>query len=391
MRSIYGVRTLIGRFHPVRPLLTSSALLAGVIALAGVASARPTLATLIDFSGKHDASAAFSCPSALSDLRDALDAINIPTQRITAPTVDILRLTLAQISGQSGGGRMIVVCGYGATLDNQVFAVPSDLSGNKADISRSGVSADTISRVAGGGGLTVLELHSLQGHDLSDGQVHQWQTAAEIGTLRLAGVDRNAGGATSLNHLTAALKGQGDASLSVFFGVQPQAAPSLDPSVSALQPTPVAASSPPIPSDKALPVSPDEAPDGKVSAANTGPAATASKTVKSAPTAPMVNATSPVDAHPAPVKAVPARAAVPASPSVKSKPVVVVRRPDVVKSDPQMRAVQLGLLAAGVYHGTVTGKNNGATTSAVKLYQKRLGHPATGQLSQEEQKALTGG
>jgi len=388
VRTIYEVCKSIGRVHSVRPFLASGALLAGVIVSTGMAAARPTLVTLIDFSGGRDASAISSCSSALSDLRDALDAINIPTQRMTAPTVDVLRLTLAQISGQNGGGRMIVVCGYGATLGNQVFVVPSDLSGNKVDISRSGVSADTISRVAGGGSLTALELHSLPGHDLSDDQVSQWQTSAEIGTLRLAGVDRNEGDSTLLSHLIAALKGQGDASLSAFFGVQPQAALPLNPSVSALQPAPVAVPSPSVPSDKALQASPDAGVGAKV-VVNTEPAGSVPVTVKPAPTAANASATPPVDAHPASVKTMPAPVA--AHSSVANKHIVSARRPEVVKTDPQMRAVQLGLLAAGVYHGAVTGKSNGATTNAVKLYQQRLGHPSTGQLSQDEQKVLTGG
>nr|WP_306296378.1 peptidoglycan-binding protein [Acidomonas methanolica] len=67
------------------------------------------------------------------------------------------------------------------------------------------------------------------------------------------------------------------------------------------------------------------------------------------------------------------------------------RRPAVQKADPQIRSVQLGLLAAGVYHGTVTGKDNAATTVAIQHYQEKLGHQPTGHLTPDEQKALTGG
>ncbi|GBQ67038.1 hypothetical protein AA103196_1581 [Ameyamaea chiangmaiensis NBRC 103196] len=399
------MRKPAGRVERARAGLAGVVVLAGVIAACGVAQARPALVTLIDLSSLKDGPTIPSCAPALATLRDALDTVGIPTQRMSVPNADTLRLTLAQIGGQGGGERMIVVCGYAATSNDRLFVVPPDLPGGKADISRSGVSADTIARVAGSGSLAALELHPLPGGDVSDDVVGRWQAAADPATLRRASVDRNAGDATLLTHLTSALKGQGDAALSTFFGVQPQVEPPA-PVVPASAVPAAAATATDVPHPGvALPAALDAQAKAHDGAAAPSPVAKTTVTAPGAPVSVVVppqgaaaSADAPADprqnAAAVPMSGEPPKATVttPASRApVKPGHIVLPRHSETPKGDPQTRALQLGLLAAGVYHGTVTGKDNLATANAVRLYQKKLGHPTTGQLTPDEQKALTGG
>ncbi|WP_042060637.1 hypothetical protein, partial [Acidomonas methanolica] len=216
--------------------IAAGLLLAGLGGASGRAVARPSLVTLIDLSKVQNGPVIAACAPALSQLRDALDGAGIPTQRINAPTADALRLSLAQMGMRGGGPRMIVLCGYGASPAGQVFIAPADgLSGN-ADLSRSGVSADTFSRVAGPGSLTALDLHPLPGADLSDAAVSQWQAAAAPDTSRLASVAHGRDQVPLLAKLIVAAQGRGDSMLAAFLGVQPKpgrTAPEAPPPLSA--------------------------------------------------------------------------------------------------------------------------------------------------------------
>ncbi|AQS86743.1 hypothetical protein AA101099_0087 [Neoasaia chiangmaiensis NBRC 101099] len=352
----------------------------GMLLTAGQAAARPSLVTLIDLSAGKDMKPA-ACSTALSGLRDALDAIGIPTARPAVPTVDALRMVLLQLGNQgSSEPRMVVACAQGASAEGQLYLAPANLAADNRDLSRNGVSADTFARVAGAGGLTALDIVPISGTSLSENSGEQWRRAAEPNTSRLIAIEQAPDAATLIDRLTAAAKGHGDAMLSAFLGVQPAERSATPP--------------PPTVAPVAVPTIAAKSDDNTAH-----PAAANGSSAQSSPTSATADtpAPKPVNKPSEPaVEAAAPKAAQAAAPPAATKPVsvkpAVVRHPPAkrVVADPAVHQVQLGLLAKGFYHGRVSGISNVATVQAIRHYQEKLGHQATGTLTPDEQNELAG-
>lgn len=336
------------------------------------AQARPGLVALLDLTATVSGPNAGqqSCASAFSALRSALDGIGIPTQRISARTIDALRVNLARIGAQGATPRMIIACGDGAVSDGEVFLIEGDTP--QGDISRRGISADTVARIAGPNGITLLDLHPLPGAALSAPEVDRWRTAAQAGTTRLVNVEAAGEMPMLIQRLTKAAKGDGEPTLAPLFSraTQPIAPPQEEAAPALTAVTTGASASTPAAPTAVVPAAPAEAP-AEVPATTTAPGTSGEN--PASPPAPAETSSTQPEA-PAPKPPMPA-------PTHKH-----VRKPS-----PEIRSEQLGLLAAGLYHGTISGFNTRATVNAARKYQKTLGHTVTGHLTPEEQKNLAGG
>lgn len=363
-----------------------------VLSVWTAAIAGPTAASfvLIDASTNGNQPLLSGCASLMSDLHERLDQAGTENVLMRNPTTEGFRAGLLKLGAPATGpGRVFVFCGYATADEGPLFVLSSDAAATR-DPGRNAVSAAAFSRLPGASdGAVLLDLHvsTVGGSAASSipGAVATWAHASDLQGRRVAIVTSDPAQAPLLAAVTHIANFSADA---VFAAAS--AAAGAASSASNTTHSTVEAVSPALPSAQAKPLlahvtpPPAPAPESVLTAALPPAPATAPTVGTQTPELSPPPASKPVPT-PAHEKSVPHRGTKPAIPSTNTS-----RKP-VLHLSAAVRAIQVALLAHGMFEGRVTGIDDVNTHRAVRHFQAALGHPATGVLTSAEIRALTGG
>jgi len=320
----------------------------GLVPATARAAATPSV-LLIDASVAARQPRLDGCDRTLADLHLRLDKAGAQTVLLVAPTNDTIRARLVQFA-RAGQPRAILFCGYASEKLGNIFALGSD-GAAQDELERQAVPLRAFARVAEE--LVVADLHPLVPEPsrgmsarraLADA-ASGWSKESGGNPRRVAEIDDEASQAGPITQIA-----RSEAATTTEMAVVAGAAP-----------PPM----PPVP----LPATPPQ-----VGAAGQPAAALATG---------VTTAGAPPD-HPVTV----AEAASPAKASAANSG---RHGPPGSRVEREVRRIQVGLLARGLYGGRVDGIETGRMRAAVRHFQAELGHPATGHLTPEEKKQLAGG
>ncbi|MFT8804499.1 MAG: peptidoglycan-binding protein [Acetobacter aceti] len=335
-----------------------------------------------------------ACSENTHRLAQQLKQQGLSVFEVLNPTSVDLRVALMSFARHLDGKRPVIsYCGYAAVQDGRIFVSgDGSANGQESNLLSQAVPAVSLLRVLDGqDGFVFLELHP---------QADQRQALSQMAPL-----------------LKSRMQGAGI--LSVTLAEMASADPVLDGLVSVMQPgwqwANVATFAHGVaPRPVFVPVQPQSPLSPPPSAPQTAPAQ--SMTVPSAPEQDSAKAEAPARIVPVPDTPAPSDASKsqPTSttsdsgketaktpPVAAQKPVNRLKAAAAQKLALQrakaqaaqakaMRTVQVGLLARGVYLGSVNGMRTNETVNAIRKFQKSRNEPATGQLTSDQLSALTG-
>jgi len=298
------------------------------------------------------------CGPAARGVRDRLSAQGLTVQAVLNPSEVTMRSAIdgfaAQVEKNPPGVVLVYVCGKAISAADRLFLMPSDAgSDSRADPARQGVVMQALLNALAGSGGTLYADLGLKAPAAAGGAAEEAGRRLPAGLHLALSLTERDGAARVGEHLVSSdfRAGQGwDATAAML-----QAGSASDGTVRMLLPA------------AAISASDSPAPDAAAPSAATAQAATPGEAAQP----PGGDSNAPISPDPAGPQ-----------PNAAPQPPARARSTEAPGSG-RIKRLQTALARTG-YAGPIDGRLNGPTVAAIRAFQRSLGNPETGALSQTE-------